>query len=66
MNGNLNPQLAIAYDTVGVWLFLPQVTYIREPFRVTLQYGGIVGQFNSFGLFRDRDQIALTFAYLLN
>ena len=36
------------------------------PFRVTLQYGGVVGQFNGPGLFRDRDQIALTFAYLLN
>ena len=66
LNGNLTPQLAVAYDTLGVWLFLPQVTYIREPFRFMLQYAGIVGQFNSFGLFRDRDQITFTLSYLLN
>jgi hypothetical protein len=47
-------------------LFLPQVIYIKEPFRFQLQYAGIVGQFNGFGLFRDRDQISITFSYLLN
>jgi hypothetical protein len=66
MNGNLNPQFAMAYDTDGVFLFLPQVTYIREPFRFMLQYAGIVGQFNNFGIFRDRDQISFTFSYMLN
>ena len=66
MNGALNPQLAIAYDTVGAWLFLPSIMYIKEPFRVSLQYGGIIGQFDSFGLFRDRDQISMNFTYMLN
>ncbi len=65
-NGTLNPQFAFVYDTVGAWLFLPQITYIKEPFRVTLQYAGVVGQFNSVGLFRDRDQISITLSYLLN
>ncbi len=65
-NGTLNPQFAFAYDVAGAWLFLPQITYIREPFRVALQYAGIAGQFSGFGLFRDRDQISLTFSYLLN
>jgi hypothetical protein len=31
-----------------------------------LQYAGIVGQFNNFGIFRDRDQISFTFSYMLN
>jgi hypothetical protein len=66
LNGTLNPQFAMAYDVLGVWMFLPQVVYIREPFRFMLQYAGIVGQFNSFGLFRDRDQITFTFSYMLN
>jgi hypothetical protein len=66
MNGALNPQLAIAYDAVGAWLFLPSVMYIKEPFRVSVQYGGIIGQFDSFGLFRDRDQISVNFQYMLN
>ena len=66
MNGALNPQLAIAYDVRGVWLFLPSVMYIREPFRVSLQYGGIVGNYTGFGLFRDRDQISVNLTYMLN
>jgi len=66
MNGMLNPQLAMAYDVHGAWLFLPSIQYIKEPFRVSLQYAGIVGNFNGFGLFRDRDQISINFAYLLN
>jgi hypothetical protein len=66
MNGALNPQLAIAYDVRGVWLFLPSVMYIKEPFRVSLQYGGIVGNYTGFGVFRDRDQISVNFTYMLN
>jgi|GEM_PF-323222 len=66
MNGNLNPQFAMAYDVDGIFLLLPQVTYIREPFRFMLQYAGIVGQFNNFGIFRDRDQISFTLSYMLN
>ncbi len=64
--GSINPQMAMAYDLRGVWLLLPSITYIREPFRFGIQYAGIVGNYTSFGLFRDRDQIAVTFAYLLN
>ena len=64
--GAITPQLAMAYDLRGVWLLIPSINYIREPFRFGIQYAGIVGVYNSFGLFRDRDQIAFTFAYLLN
>jgi hypothetical protein len=66
MNGMLNPQFAMAYDVDGVFLLLPQVVYIKEPFRFMLQYAGIVGQFQNFGIFRDRDQISFTFSYMLN
>jgi hypothetical protein len=66
MQGTLNPQFAFAYDVVGAWLFLPQINYIKEPFRFGLQYAGIVGQFDSFGLFRDRDQITFMLSYMLN
>ncbi len=66
MKGNLTPQFAAAYDLRGVWLILPSINYIREPFRFAIQYAGIVGVYNSFGLFRDRDQIAITVSYLLN
>ena len=66
LKGSLTPQLALAYDARGAWLFLPSVQYVREPFRFGLQYAAVVGNFVSFGALRDRDQIAFTFAYLLN
>jgi hypothetical protein len=66
LKGSLTPQMAAAYDLRGVWLLIPSINYIREPFRFGIQYAGIVGNYTSFGLFRDRDQIAFTFAYLLN
>ena len=64
--GSIAPQMAAAYDLRGVWLLIPSINYIREPFRFGIQYAGIVGNYASFGVFRDRDQIAFTVAYLLN
>jgi hypothetical protein len=64
--GCLIPQMAAAYDLSGVWLLLPSIKYIREPFRFSIQYAGIVGNYTSFGLFRDRDQMSFTLTYLLN
>jgi hypothetical protein len=43
----------------------PAIQYIREPFRFALQYNAIIGNFVGIGLFRDRDQIALSISYLL-
>ncbi len=65
-NGTIVPQMAAAYDLRGVWLLIPSISYIREPFRFGLQYAGIVGNYVSFGAFRDRDQISFTLTYLLN
>lgn len=65
MNGFLIPQLAVAYDPRGAWLVLPSATYIHEPFRFTLQYSAIAGNYTNFGLFRDRDQISFVLSYLL-
>jgi hypothetical protein len=64
--GAITPQMAMAYDLRGAWLVLPSINYIREPFRFSLQYAAIVGNYISFGLFRDRDQISFTLTYLLN
>ncbi len=47
-------------------MFQPSVNYIFEPFRVMIQYSGIVGNMAGFGAFRDRDQITFIFSYLLN
>jgi hypothetical protein len=66
MSGQLNPQVVVAYDTRGAWMFQPQVNIIREPFRFLIQYSGIYGSFTSFGFFRDRDQVSFVVSYLLN
>ncbi len=64
--GDIIPQLVVAYDTRGVWMFQPSVNYNFEPFRFMIQYSGIVGNMTGFGVFRDRDQITFILSYLLN
>ena len=64
--GDIVPQMVVAYDARGVFMLVPSVNYIFEPFRFMIQYSGIVGNMTSFGAFRDRDQITFIFSYLLN
>ena len=66
MSGQLNPQIVVAYDVRGAWMFQPQIGYLREPFRFLVQYSGIYGSFTNFGFYRDRDQISFVVSYLLN
>jgi hypothetical protein len=66
LKGSLTPQMAVGYDPRGAWLILTAVQYIWEPFRFGFQYAGVLGNYVSVGLLRDRDQIAFTFSYLLN
>jgi hypothetical protein len=66
MSGQLTPQIVVAYDARGAWMFQPQLGYLKEPFRFLVQYSGIYGSFTNFGFFRDRDQISFVISYLLN
>ncbi|MEW6440788.1 MAG: DUF1302 family protein [bacterium] len=66
LKGNLQPQVACAYDLKGAILLQPSINFIHEPFRFMLQYSVILGSFANFGLFRDRDQVSFIFTYLLN
>jgi hypothetical protein len=66
VSGQVNPQIVVAYDARGAWMFQPQVNLIREPFRFLVQYSGIYGAFTNFGFFRDRDQVSFILSYLLN
>ncbi|MEW6443741.1 MAG: DUF1302 family protein, partial [bacterium] len=66
MKGNLQPQVACAYDLKGAILLQPSVNFVYEPFRFMVQYSTIMGSFANFGLFRDRDQVAVALTYLLN
>jgi hypothetical protein len=65
LSGKLNPQVALAWDPRGAVMVLPQVTYIFEPLRFTLQYALVAGENDvSLGFLRDRDQISLTLSVL--
>jgi len=61
MHGNLIPELVVAYDVRGNWLFQPSVEYKWGDFlRLKLQYSAIeANSLAGFGAFRDRDQVSL-------
>ena len=56
-SGAISPALVFLYDWQGTWLVQPGVTFVRDPFRLTLQYNYIDGQFNGIGFLRDRDNL---------
>ncbi|MGE0822175.1 MAG: DUF1302 family protein [Candidatus Binatia bacterium] len=56
-SGVVSPALVFLYDWQGAWLAQPGVTFVRDPFRVTVQYNYIDGQFNGLGFLRDRDNV---------
>lgn len=58
-SGVISPALAFFYDWQGAWVVQPGVTFTRDPFRLTVQYNYIDGQFNGVGLLRDRDNVII-------
>ena len=66
LRGNLIPEVVVAYDVVGNWLFQPSVEYKwGNPLRLKLQYSSIeANSLSGFGAFRDRDQVSLTLSVL--
>ena len=56
-SGVIAPRLVFFYDWQGSWLVQPGIAFTRDPFRLTLQYNYIDGQFNGIGLLRDRDNL---------
>ena len=66
VKGDVVPQIALAYDVRGAWLFQPSVNYIFGPLRFMIQYSAIMGNMTNFGAFRDRDQVTFIFSYLLD
>ena len=65
MSGKINPQIQGAWDPRGAILVMPQVTFIRDPWRMTVQYAFVDGKDDvSYGFYKDRDQFSLTFSFL--
>ncbi|MBI3300611.1 MAG: hypothetical protein HYZ72_00815 [Deltaproteobacteria bacterium] len=58
-SGVISPALAFFYDWQGSWVVQPGVTFTRDPFRLTVQYNYIDGQFNGVGFLRDRDNVII-------
>jgi hypothetical protein len=56
-SGVISPALNFFYDWQGAWVVQPGVTFTRDPFRFTVQYSYIDGQFNGIGFLRDRDNL---------
>jgi hypothetical protein len=66
LNGALNPSFSLGYDVRGAFLVGARVNYIWGPLRFGVSYSAIAGNFTSFGVLRDRDQLSFIFSYLLN
>lgn len=63
--GVIAPRLVFFYDWQGSWLVQPQVTLIRDPFRLVLQYNYLDGQYNGIGFLRDRDNFIVQLEYVI-
>jgi hypothetical protein len=64
-SGLVVPRLVFFYDWQGSWLVQPEITFIRDPFRLTLQYNYIDGQYNSIGFLRDRDNLIVQLEFVI-
>lgn len=58
-SGVISPALNFFYDWQGAWVVQPGITFVRDPFRLLLQYNYIDGQFNGIGFLRDRDNVII-------
>ena len=58
-SGRVEPKLIFLYDWQGSWLVQPEITFIRDPFRLSVQYNYLDGQYNGIGFLRDRDNVII-------
>lgn len=66
-HGSISPAVFGAYDTRGVHVVVPAITYqLGTNVQLVLKYAVIVGTFANLGLFRDRDQLLLRLQYNLS
>jgi hypothetical protein len=64
-SGVIAPRLVFFYDWQGSWLVQPQISFIRDPFRLTLQFNYLDGQYNGIGFLRDRDNVLVQLEYVI-
>lgn len=61
----ISPQMVFVYDWEGAWQVQPGVTFIRDPWRFTIEYSTVWGRFTGVGRNKDKDNIAFRIDYLL-
>jgi len=55
-SGSIVPSFGVFYDWQGAWVFQPGVTWVRDPFRFTVDYTAVsAAPTGQFGAVRDRD-----------
>ena len=63
--GRIVPSFGIFYDWVGAWVFQPGVTFVRDPFRFTMDYTSVSAvAAQQFGAVRDRDNVRFQVEYV--
>ena len=65
----MNPSFTLFYDWSGAVAAIPSVTFVRDPFRLTLEYnyigaGSLKGN-SGVSLVRDRDNFLFQFEYVI-
>jgi len=68
-SGQVNPSTTFFYDWGGSFVWVPSVTFLRDPFRFTVQYnlltaGSLKGN-SGTSLLRDRDNVLFQFEYVI-
>jgi len=68
-SGQVNPSVTLFYDWSGSFVFIPSVTFVRDPFRFTVEYnyleaGDLKGN-SGTSLLRDRDNLLFQFEYVI-
>lgn len=68
-SGQIVPTLTMAYDWSGSFVLIPQITFLRDPFRLTMSYsyleaGSLKGN-SGISLLRDRDSFLFQFEYVI-
>jgi hypothetical protein len=68
-SGQVVPSMSFFYDWSGSFVFIPQVTFSRDPFRFTMGYSYLTANTlkgaSGISLLRDRDNLLFQFEYVL-
>jgi hypothetical protein len=63
LNGDLVPEIAVAYDPRGALLVMPTIKYRWKNWEAMLKYSVVSGNFVNIGFFRDRDQVSFRISH---